>query len=188
MTRKELIIKILGKDASTLFFNSKEEDLFDKTLKIINDLEAKLEPIYPEGQEILMTLKANDQRIDKLLNDKEIEINNSANSCKDFFDIPLHFQFLKENPNFQKICEQQSYAEGKSLWLELKVIDRPMTFFLFKWMYGSQDTKETLIKGERIKINSRHVPFGCTLETISYVAPGADILKKKLQTLINETE
>jgi len=112
------------------------------------------------------------------LEDVNLVINNSEltqaqRCCKDFFDIEKHIALFKEREHYREIIAEQSYDVGRKIWLELEVVDKEMSHFLFKWMYG---------KFEDIY----NIPFGCKLHVISWVPPGGEVLKNKLIEFLNE--
>ena len=94
-------------------------------------------------------------------------------SCETFFNIKKHKLIYDSNPNYKSVIDEQSYAVGRKLYLEVTVVDGQMSTYLNRWLYGNT-------------VPDKHIPFGCELNTIHFNIPGSDDLKKKLLDFLNE--
>lgn len=92
----------------------------------------------------------------------------------EFFNLENHTKLMDSNANYRAVVNDQSFEEGRILFLEVKVVNKEMSHFLFNWLYGKRRDGED------------NTPFGCKLETIHFSAPGSTILKDKIQQLLNE--
>jgi len=86
------------------------------------------------------------------------------------------YEERKDNPDFDEWREARNrltFQEGKKLWLEVEVKDRESFEALYYMLYNKDENQV------------RVCPLGCQLEVIHFIAPGADELKQKMNTLIN---
>lgn len=156
MTKDELKHKLTGASYNQ---TESEDFIMDQALKIINELEARIHTL--EDEAITRT------------NDDDSGLSQAEISCKEFFDINKAHTLCETNPNWRKIQEEQSYNVGRKLWLEIEIVDKAMSNYLLRWMYG------------RDKNHNIYIPFGAKLNTISFVIPGAEQMKKQLIDFIN---
>jgi len=152
---KENLHQLLTGVVKPFFISEREDKIIDTCLTIINELEDKVKAFE---------LKTTEDNAG--LTPAEI-------SCKEFFDINLAHTLCETNPNWRKIQEEQSYDVGRKLWLEIEIVDKAMSNYLLRWMYG-QDKNHKL-----------YTPFGAKLNTISFVIPGGEQMKKQLTDFIN---